>query len=284
MEGGPPDSHEAMNNREEILPKIREKRSYEFLMGLINNNSRYEVTKVESEISTQKSTDISEKNVGASEILLELMVRIAAHPDQWNRVHKLLQSIDQDLVSSKNVFDKLKNSMKQQTHANVSSLKDDDILEENVHYQRNESKPKSDHNNTKKFERDYDRKNNRWPTFDDGSASVKFVNSNDTKVNGSRAAKTSWLSKPNRPTYPKNFAYHRVTGKPISLNQSPKAYIAVSVIAPKPANTRSNQEDITLENELRQLKPWTHNQNLQNMASIRSRWVIETEKDKKSTL
>lgn len=43
---GPPDSHEAMNNRE-INPKIREKRSYEFLMGLINNNSKYEVTRVD---------------------------------------------------------------------------------------------------------------------------------------------------------------------------------------------------------------------------------------------
>lgn len=53
LELGMLDSHEAMNNRE-IPPKMREKRSYEFLMGLINNNSRYEVTKVDPSISKKK--------------------------------------------------------------------------------------------------------------------------------------------------------------------------------------------------------------------------------------
>lgn len=46
---GPPDSHEAMNNRE-LKPKLtignRRKRSYEFLVGLVKRNaSVYEVTK-----------------------------------------------------------------------------------------------------------------------------------------------------------------------------------------------------------------------------------------------
>lgn len=50
MELVPLDSHEAMNNREvnSKLPKNgREKRSYEFLIGLVNNNSKYEVTRVD---------------------------------------------------------------------------------------------------------------------------------------------------------------------------------------------------------------------------------------------
>lgn len=50
MELGQLDSHEAMSNRE-TEPKSernwREKRSYEFLIGLVNNNSKYEVTRVD---------------------------------------------------------------------------------------------------------------------------------------------------------------------------------------------------------------------------------------------
>lgn len=50
MEIGQLDSHEAMNNRNinpETAGKSREKRSYEFLIGLVNNNSKYEVTRVD---------------------------------------------------------------------------------------------------------------------------------------------------------------------------------------------------------------------------------------------
>lgn len=32
-----------------------------------------------------------DNNIAASELLLELMVRIAAHPDQWDEVHELLR-------------------------------------------------------------------------------------------------------------------------------------------------------------------------------------------------
>lgn len=90
-------------------------------------------------------------------------------------------------------------------------------------------------------------------------------------------------TKPAKSAYPRNFAYHRVTGNPLyhnNLNSNPKAYIAVSVIAPKPINERPIDDDMVLENQLRELKPWTHNQNLKNMASIRSRWVIQSDKDK----
>jgi hypothetical protein len=43
MDLGPPDSHEAMNNREF---DSRDKRSYEFLMGLVKD-SKYETTKTD---------------------------------------------------------------------------------------------------------------------------------------------------------------------------------------------------------------------------------------------
>lgn len=50
-EFGPPDSHEAMNNRE-LTGNLRQKRSYEFLIGLVHNNSKYEVTRVDSTPTT----------------------------------------------------------------------------------------------------------------------------------------------------------------------------------------------------------------------------------------
>lgn len=43
---------------------------------------------------TTEEEDKSEEednNVAASELLLELMVKIAAHPDQWDDVHELLR-------------------------------------------------------------------------------------------------------------------------------------------------------------------------------------------------
>lgn len=50
IEVGQLDSHEAMNNREIISKSTRnrrKKRSYEFLIGLVNNNSKYEVTRMD---------------------------------------------------------------------------------------------------------------------------------------------------------------------------------------------------------------------------------------------
>lgn len=69
MELGPLiiDSHEAMNNRD-IPTKTREKRSYEFLIGLINNNSRYEVTKVDPSIAKGKG------EVSYTRVLLEFFI------------------------------------------------------------------------------------------------------------------------------------------------------------------------------------------------------------------
>lgn len=118
-------------------------------------------------------------------------------------------------------------------------------------------------------------KENKWPVFENDDGSYVTENADITKY--------PWQFKTtNKNTYPRNFAYHRVTGKPFNKDKNPKAYIAVSVIAPKPINTRSKVEDVTLENELKELKPWTHRQNLKNMAAIRSRWVIQTDQKKEN--
>lgn len=47
------DSHEAMNSRE-VHENIREKRNYEFLMSLINNNSKYEVAGISTPTVAKK--------------------------------------------------------------------------------------------------------------------------------------------------------------------------------------------------------------------------------------
>lgn len=121
---------------------------------------------------------------------------------------------------------------------------------------------------------EYAMKKNQWPVFDTNDENYVTETSDMTKY--------PWqLKTTTKNTYPRNFAYHRVTGKPFNKDKNPKAYIAVSVIAPKPINTRSKMNDVTLENQLKELKPWTHSQNLKNMAAIRSRWVIQTDEEKK---
>lgn len=64
---GPPDSHEAMNNRDFSRP--REKRSFEFLVGLINNNSKYEVIRSDPELRNT--------NVGLSRVRFSLYLTLS---------------------------------------------------------------------------------------------------------------------------------------------------------------------------------------------------------------
>ncbi|CAG9854067.1 unnamed protein product [Phyllotreta striolata] len=237
---GTPDSHEAMNNRD-IHTKVREKRSYEFLMGLINNNSRYEVTRVDPEVTTQKPKIVPER-LNASELLLELMVRIASHPDQWYKVHNLLQTIDQDLKTSINVVTKLRA---------LSNESENNIGENNV--------KRIFLTTTEKYEAKKSTEK-QWPIFD-LEENVQSVNSTYATINENRSqgkqSSENFKKKPNKPTYPKNFTYHRVTGKPDNTSKNPRAYIAVSIISPK-TEAQAVEEDALLEKELRQLKPWNH--------------------------
>ncbi|XP_017779384.1 PREDICTED: uncharacterized protein LOC108564777 [Nicrophorus vespilloides] len=228
--GRPPDSHEAMNNRE-LKPKLttseggeRKKRSYEFLMGLVKRNSSgYEVTK--------NVPEKAEHEAKASEMLLELMIKIAENPQQWTKVHNLLQKIDEDLAKSKELLEKM-------------NVKVEDRVVQT------------------KTEVPVDTK-------------VNWLSQNETETkNVTEAAVVSSEMKPSKNRY-QHFSYHRVTGNPMQFNKNPKAYIAVSVIAPKPVQ-RNSEDDLTLENELKELKPWTHQQNLKNMAQIRSKWIIQS--------
>ncbi|XP_068894301.1 uncharacterized protein [Tenebrio molitor] len=246
MDLGPPDSHEAMNNREF---DSRDKRSYEFLMGLVKD-SKYESTKTDVSTNDLHKIQGESENATASELLLELMIKIAAHPDQWNKVHKLLENIDSDIMASKKIIEDLQHTEGKTESKVINSL----IPPISITKKQKERTS----NKTENFQI-----HNEWPIFQSGLKLNKETPENYRPQSSSQK------------TYPKTFAYHRVTGRPLYLHKNPKAYIAVSVIAPKPISTRSKDDDLILEKELRQLKPWTHNQNLKNMASLRSRWVIQ---------
>lgn len=71
----------------------------------------------------------------------------------------------------------------------------------------------------------------------------------------------------------RGFEYRVVTDRPLQHHsKSPKAYIAVSLIAPKPIES---DEDLILENELRQLKPWPHRQQIE---PYQMRWMKKSNK------
>ncbi|GJQ66451.1 hypothetical protein Trydic_g4451 [Trypoxylus dichotomus] len=305
------ESHEAMTKGGEFKPKFttgtttRQKRSYEFLLGLVNNNSKFQVTNTEDDIRIPRRDKVFSGDLGAGELLLEMMVKIAAHPDQWEQVHSLLQKIDNDLMTSKKIISEMDttSSEKSVTENNVESNKGIEINK------KFSSDKEGKHSINKEMARQNKTKLNNTEV-----AQAELVELNDSyhkpKNISQKALKTNqWTygivtnvvpdssvdqredsfsryqaqTKPMKSSFPRNFAYHRVTGNPLyhnNINNNPKAYIAVSVIAPKPINDRPTDEDLVLENELRELKPWTHNQNLKNMASIRSRWVIQSDKEK----
>ncbi|KAK9869337.1 hypothetical protein WA026_003092 [Henosepilachna vigintioctopunctata] len=120
-----------------------------------------------------------------------------------------------------------------------------------------------------------------WPQFPNEEQNVQFINMNTSSNHLANQTKSTNIGSSTTKAYPKYFSYHRVTGKPVFIKKNPTAYVAVSVVAPKSPDVRSN-EDLELEHELRQLKPWTHSQNLKNMESIRSRWVIDNNKERKA--
>ncbi|XP_022912995.1 uncharacterized protein [Onthophagus taurus] len=304
----PLDSHEAMNNRV-YKPRLtpagltnnREKRSFEFLLGLVNNNSRLQVTDTEEDVDALtpviRRSKITSNDIGASELLLELLVKIAAHPDQWEQVHNLLQKIDRDLKTSKKIFNQMQTlKVKQEKSKNNDEIKKKKQgFTTKQYYSESTLKlttpiPETTTTNnlyqfeTKSISTSTPPNPTRIKSDDDQwlySRSDNFQDTSTTKYPWEIPSKSIKNEK-----YPRNFAYHRVTGNPsyhTNMDNNPKAYIAVSVIAPKQMEDRRPNDALLLENELRQLKPWTHNQNLKNMASLRSRWVIQSEDKNKST-
>lgn len=251
---GPPDSHEAMNNRDlSQLGKPRTKRSYEFLMGLINNNSRYLVTKDEPTINNLEKKQQRE-DLGTSERLLELMVKIASNPEQWEKVHRLLQQIDKDITASKQLVENLRlqsSNEHQRTNKTKNIVRTSSQVANSTLLNKELPLP-ADNGQMGKNLSDFS-----WPKFPTNSPSVNFILNTPT-VSPIKDSNLG-LAK----TYPKYFSYHRVTGKPF-VNKDTKAYIAVSV---KTGSEEESSEDLELEHELRQLKPWTKSK-YQNLKSV----------------
>lgn len=81
----------------------------------------------------------------------------------------------------------------------------------------------------------------------------------------------------------RQFEYRVVTDRPFVHSKTPKAYIAVSLIAPKPMEPQ--EDDFFLENELRQLKPWPMRQEYQEADHIQPRWIKKAQQrnDKKTS-
>ncbi|CAG9762315.1 unnamed protein product [Ceutorhynchus assimilis] len=188
---GPADSHEAMNNRD-FKSHLRKKRSFEFLVGLVNNNSKYEVIRSDPAMTSPKINKVG--------------------------------SLDQDLISSDNILRHQKQLEEEYLETNMKRKIENNISN---HYK-------------------FDSTTIKWPTFDDienvGSAASTQI----------AFLKKGGKNSENRNSQ-KNFAYHKVTGKPAHLKKNPTAYIAVSAISPKPSEPG---EDLILETELHQLKPW----------------------------
>lgn len=76
---------------------------------------------------------------------------------------------------------------------------------------------------------------------------------------------------PNNKNRHHQFEYRVVTDRPFVHSKTPKAYIAVSLIAPKPIE--SQEDDFFLENELRELKPWPLHQDYQEPEHIHRSWI-----------
>ncbi|XP_031327318.1 uncharacterized protein LOC116173859 [Photinus pyralis] len=302
-----------MNNRDlssKQSKSYREKRSYEFLMGLINNNSRFEVTNVDMPAPNDRKKNQIVKN----QALLELMIKIAADPEQWEKVHRLLRKIDNDLITSKKLFDSIQNSIEDinnfssvaqpMTNENSSKRGNEDLERSNKSAAHTTDKRQGEivtnttnDNSTIELHKmvvilngDKQRptpnkaeealKTNKWPDFETEGKLVYKPN-DDLGHQNVDSSRYNWQSGGNSgsKSYPRNFAYHRVTGNPLyhsNLDKNPKAYIAVSVIAPKPLRP-ALQDDIILENELRQLKPWNSNKGYKTMAAGRSRWIASPE-------
>lgn len=76
----------------------------------------------------------------------------------------------------------------------------------------------------------------------------------------------------------RQFEYRVVTDRPFVHSKTPKAYIAVSVIAPKPMEPQ--EDDFFLESELRQLKPWPLRPDYQD---VEPRWVKKAKPGEEET-
>ncbi|XP_060536027.1 uncharacterized protein LOC132707988 isoform X3 [Cylas formicarius] len=217
----PLDSHEAMNNRESTP---REKRSFEFLVGLINNNSKYEVLRSDP---SSLSPDISKEDSihSPTVLLLNLISKIVTYPDNWNKVHQLLRNIDEGLSNSQNILTK-QNSIQHLKRKDGTGSGDEDGVLTKSGIGKNFIET--------------------WPRFEESSENSSSVDKDPV---------SNAEMKSSEKTYQKNFAYHKVKGNPTRLKKNTTAYIAVSAVSSRLLNSQS-EEDFALETELQRLKPW----------------------------
>lgn len=211
------------------------------------------------------------------------------------------ERIDTDIVTSKKILSDLKNvdttTIKPTTTTTVtteSSVKErsttteiDEVQKLIILLDNEEQFAKKKSNESRKI----------WPNLDDDyvmSSSSKAATtitttqnniypwSNKVSVTGGVSGKN--LSSPSSNNRDFEFSYHRVTGLPLPYRsnydktRARNAYIAVSVIAPKSRDVRLGLEkqDHLLEDELRQLKPWSHEENLSKMENIRNKWFLRS--------
>lgn len=117
----------------------------------------------------------------------------------------------------------------------------------------------------------------KWPNMEDNQLPTEKISPEDKTASENMYP---WNKSPIKP-FPKEkeFTFHRVTGKPMHYRSNfdkttaRNAYVAVSAIGPK-------SKDALLEDELRQLKPWNHQDNLNRMENLRKKWFIQPGRQK----
>lgn len=119
-------------------------------------------------------------------------------------------------------------------------------------------------------------KTNNWPEFKQNDQQFGSVRTSYLDEHLSQMKFHSQATPVNRNRH-RQFEYRVVTDRPFIHSKTPKAYIAVSVIAPKPMEPQD--DDFLLESELRQLKPWPLRQDYQDMEPLQTRWAKKAQQD-----
>lgn len=194
-----------------------------------------------------------------------------------------LGKIDNDIVTSKKLLADLENNEEEysstsppdvQTTALPSTINADNLENATVsEVQRliilldNEEQESKNRNKSKT--------NEMWPNLDNQKTDDKETAGNDLLT----TRNMFWNNKKPNFAKEKEFLFHRVTGKPLNYRSNydkptaRNAYIAVSVVGPK-------NKDNLLEDELRQLKPWNHQDNLNRMENLRKKWFLQPNRQK----
>lgn len=208
-----------------------------------------------------------------------------------------LEQIDSDIVTSKKIITDLEKPQESTIGSNIITAGTDKTENST---QRNSSTA----DDVQKLiillgnEKQNNFSRNSWPNLDDNntnsSEDLEESYQNFERLSKDQTATTqniySWANKPSlkNTTREFEFAYHRVTGQPLPYRsnydkaRARNAYIAVSVIGPKSRDVPLEKQDNLLEDELRQLKPWSREDNLGKMENIPRKWIFQSHMHKNS--